>query len=144
MQDLRLSYVFLNQALTDRNLGWRGFWNSEMWTFFKLQPVFIESMMHAICGPIWKYINLKKVFKCTYCKAIFIFFFLFSMFNGFIEAFLFRLKVKKYSLAGYCMQMVPNICKQSKFTKEKDHALQMEGFILSLFWLRFIKPRKIL
>ena len=74
VQDLRLSYVFLNQALTDRNLGWRGFWNSEMWNFFKLQPVFIESMMHAICGPIWKYINLKKVFKCTYCKAIFIFF----------------------------------------------------------------------
>ena len=41
--------------------------------------------------PILKsmYLNLKKVFKCTYSKAIFIF--LFSMFYGFIEALFFSI-----------------------------------------------------
>ena len=26
----------------ESNLVWKGFWNPEMWTFWKLQPVFIE------------------------------------------------------------------------------------------------------
>ena len=51
LETINLSSVWFGVG---SNIGWV---TSEIWTFFKLQPVFIESMMHAICGPIWKYLK---------------------------------------------------------------------------------------
>ena len=44
-----------------------------MWTLFKLQPVFIDTMMHAIYGPICKHANLfggKKSMNVSNVKVL--------------------------------------------------------------------------
>ena len=69
------------------NLVWREFWNPEMWTFWKLQPVFI--LRHLLSNlQTSKCFFWKKEFKCTYCKAFF----------NFLNVFLFGplIKGKKY------------------------------------------------
>jgi hypothetical protein len=107
------------------NLVWRGFWNPETWKFYKLQSVFVESM---VAPSMVQFANIqiffgKKEFKCTYCIAIFII--LFQYFCGFFDAFLFCPLVKGKKLffgwlvICYCMQMVSKIC-NNLLRKKKD------------------------
>ena len=95
VQGLRLCFflIWLWQTETYKsNSVWWGIWNSEMWTLYKLQSVFIDTMMRAIYSSICKHRNIFLGKKSLIVPTVMLFsYFFFQCFGVFLMPICFAL-----------------------------------------------------
>ena len=109
-----------------------------MWTLYKLQSVFIDTMMRAIYSSICKHRNIFLGKKSLIVPTVMLFsYFFFQCFGGFLMpiCFALQLKVKNYSLAGQSLAIA---CKWSQKFAKSQNSLRKKRFLQIGLWMMHI------